>query len=326
MHLNGTINCTVDHNMFDGVGGNAVWLTDFNRNANVSSNVMQHLGENGVGMTGSAVWNDGTGGNQPRFNTIEKNLIHHIGLYTKQSCAIFSAVSCQNRIAANILFHGPRAMINLNDGFGGDTLIERNLLFSAMLETGDHGLFNSWDRLPFVTRVRNGTASAVLAYNHLSRNLLLGRVETMGGRSGGGFDTDDGSDMVNATSNVLYLAALFKTDFGGHTKTYSANLDILGGACGCPIKATKYEPHGSTDRFVLNRCIGSPSSVDSSNVNCSTATTAVIEKNSYFLPNVTRSTPVCPPRFELEQGSEVLPMPTTAQTIRMAEATLQLSP
>lgn len=62
---------------------------------------------------------------------------------TKQSCAVFSAVSCQNRIASNVLFHGPRAMMNLNDGFGGDTVIERNLLFGAMLETSDHGPFNS---------------------------------------------------------------------------------------------------------------------------------------------------------------------------------------
>ena len=52
----------------------------------------------------------GRGGNQPRFNRIEGNLIHHLGLYTKQSCAVFSAVSCQNTIAENVMFHGPRAV------------------------------------------------------------------------------------------------------------------------------------------------------------------------------------------------------------------------
>ena len=31
-------------------------------------------------------------------------------------------------------------------------------------------------------------------------------------------DTDDGSDMVNATANVVFKQPLFKTDFGGHTK------------------------------------------------------------------------------------------------------------
>jgi hypothetical protein len=31
IHLNGTTGCTVDHNLFDGVGGNGIWLTDYNR-------------------------------------------------------------------------------------------------------------------------------------------------------------------------------------------------------------------------------------------------------------------------------------------------------
>ena len=116
VHLNGTSNCTVDHCLFDGVGGNGVWLTDYNRHALISGNEMRHIGENGIGMTGSTEWVDGRNGNQPRFNTIEGNLIHHLGLYTKQSCAIFSGVSCQNRISKNILFHGPRALLNMNDG------------------------------------------------------------------------------------------------------------------------------------------------------------------------------------------------------------------
>jgi hypothetical protein len=49
IHLNGTEECTVDHNLFDGIGGNGVWLTDYNRHALVSANEMRHIGENGVG-------------------------------------------------------------------------------------------------------------------------------------------------------------------------------------------------------------------------------------------------------------------------------------
>ena len=89
---------------------------DFNRHALISANEMRHIGENGVAMRGSTDWVDGRGGNQPRFNEISGNMIHHLGLYTKQSCAIFSAVSCQNTISENIMFHGPRALVNMNDG------------------------------------------------------------------------------------------------------------------------------------------------------------------------------------------------------------------
>ena len=53
VHLNGTANSTVDHCLFDAVGGSAVWLTDYNRGVRVTANEMRHLGDNGVGMTGS---------------------------------------------------------------------------------------------------------------------------------------------------------------------------------------------------------------------------------------------------------------------------------
>jgi hypothetical protein len=96
---------------------------------------MRNIGENGVGFTGETDWVDGTGGNQPRHNTIEGNLIHHLGLYTKQACAVFSAVACQNLIEHNVFFHGPRALFNMNDDFGGDTVIRSNLFFKSLLET-----------------------------------------------------------------------------------------------------------------------------------------------------------------------------------------------
>jgi hypothetical protein len=99
VHMNGTTNSTIDHCLFDAVGGNGIFLTDFNRHALISANEMRHIGENGVAMRGSTDWVDGRGGNQPRFNEISGNMIHHLGLYTKQSCAIFSAVSCQNTIS-----------------------------------------------------------------------------------------------------------------------------------------------------------------------------------------------------------------------------------
>ena len=97
--LNGTMNVTVDHGLFDGVGGNGVALVDFNRHALITANEMRFLGENGVVMVGSTDWVDGRAGTQPRFCTVDGNLIHHIGLYTKQSCAVLSAVACENTIS-----------------------------------------------------------------------------------------------------------------------------------------------------------------------------------------------------------------------------------
>ena len=47
--LVGTENVTVDHNLFDAMGGNCVWLHAYNRKALVAGNEMRNIGENGVG-------------------------------------------------------------------------------------------------------------------------------------------------------------------------------------------------------------------------------------------------------------------------------------
>ena len=47
----------------------------------------------------------------------------------------------------------------MNDGFGGGTVIEQNLFFASLLETSDHGPYNSWDRLPFLTEVEFGNGT-----------------------------------------------------------------------------------------------------------------------------------------------------------------------
>ena len=52
----------------------------------------------------------------------------------------------QTRIEKNIFFDGPRAGINLNDGFGGYNVIAKNILFNTVKESGDHAPINTWDR------------------------------------------------------------------------------------------------------------------------------------------------------------------------------------
>jgi len=295
--LVGTENVTIDHNLFDGVGGNGVWLHAYNRYASVTANEMRNIGENGVGFTGETVWVDGTGGNQPRFNTITGNVIHHLGLYTKQACAVFSAVACQNLIEENVFFHGPRALFNMNDDFGGDTMIRRNLFFKSLLETSDHGPYNSWDRLPYLTKVKNGTATIDSAYNHLEANLFF---------SGSPFsiDTDDGSDLVNCTSNVIVSQPLFKTDFSGHTKTFQNNVDLYG-SCGAS------EPGGRdpTNVFTGNKCVG-----DGTPLACGTCATPgvtcpLIQNNEYYTAPAGSAPKTLCPAGSLEANSQVLPVP-----------------
>jgi hypothetical protein len=45
--------------------------------------------------------------------------------------------------------------------------------FLQVRQTSDHGCFNSWDRIPYLTTVRDGTPSLVPAENHITRNFFV---------------------------------------------------------------------------------------------------------------------------------------------------------
>ena len=177
-----------------------------------------------------------------------------------------------------------------------------------------------WDRLPFLTTVRNGSASLVLAYNHLANNMLFSG-------SPGGLDTDDGSDMVNATSNVLYKNGLWKSDVGGHTKSYSYNVNINGSGCGCgtaPAGSKCRYCCGDDDLFVGNKCVGLDGP-PSSTRNCDYKTEAVLKDNIYYLASGSNSSSVCPDSSPLEKGSKYLPYPDTPTIIALAKDALGLA-
>ena len=123
-------------------------------------------GYNAIVAVGSAELIDGTNGNQPRGTQVLGNLVHEIGIFGKQVCAYVQSVACQTKLAGNVFFNGPRAGINFNDGFGGGNILENNLMFNLVRETGDHGPFNSWDRQPYLTKLANGSASLTPAELH----------------------------------------------------------------------------------------------------------------------------------------------------------------
>ena len=57
-------------------------------------------------------------GTQPRNILVRGNLIHEVGIWGKQGCGIFQALSMGSTIEHNIIFNGPRAGILINDGMG----------------------------------------------------------------------------------------------------------------------------------------------------------------------------------------------------------------
>ena len=145
------------------------------------------------------------------------------GHLQKQSSFYFQAATAQSYIARNLVFNIPRAAINFNDGFGGANEIEHNLLFNTCRESGDHGAFNSWDRLPFFTTVRDGaTPSTVPALNDVHNNFIVANYAA----DGGCLDNDDGSSYYAIHHNFCVYGG-HKQNFDGNSKTGDHNVYVF---------------------------------------------------------------------------------------------------
>ncbi len=151
---------------FDRLGGNAIFVSDYCRQVSITGNRIDHIGASAVAFAGSpeAVRSpsfhydefipfaqmDKTPGpgsdDYPKDCRVYDNLIHVIGQIEKQSAGVEIAMSSGIIVSHNTIYNTPRAGINIGDGCWGGHIIEYNDVFNTVLETGDHGAFNSWGR------------------------------------------------------------------------------------------------------------------------------------------------------------------------------------
>merc|ERR1719515_497455 len=237
--LQGTESVTVTDSIFERLDGNAVMISGYNRNATVQDSDFSFIGGNAIVSwgytnetenTGFPYYTpntnypqagvDGTDGNHPRYNQILRNSAREVGLYEKQSSFYMQAKTAQSVISGNVFFNGPRAGINFNDGFGGGDDVSHNLVFSTCRESGDHGPFNSWDRQPFLTTVRIGKPSMIMAWRELHHNFFIDNYSPQEN-----VDNDDGSCFYKTHDNfMVYGGNGMKSDFGGHDNYHHDNI------------------------------------------------------------------------------------------------------
>ena len=252
--VEGSTNVEISDCLFTRIDGNAVFLGGYNRGLLILRNEFSLLGANAICSWGRSDFYDGTGGQQPRRGLIYGNIAHDIGLEQKQSSFYFTAQSCENTITANIVYNVPRAAINFEDGFGGATLVQDNLLFNTCRESSDHSSINSWSRMPYVTMVRDGvTPSAIPAYSNFSHNFIVNNYAA----DGGGVDADDGSSWFIMNDNS-FLFGGHKSDFDGHSKHSIENLHLYASVYGdrcIAILAQILPLPGFADSYVNNTCV-----------------------------------------------------------------------
>jgi hypothetical protein len=115
------------------------------------------------------------------------------------------------------------------------------------------GAFNSWDRLPYVTDIGDGsTPSTVPAVNDVHRNLIVANY----GADGGCLDNDDGSSYYDIHHNVCFYGG-HKSDFDGHSKRSYANLHVHPSVYGvkCVGELQAMPKPGYAEGYYNNTCV-----------------------------------------------------------------------
>ena len=269
--LEGTENIVVSGCVFERVDGNAIMLSAYNRNATITMNEFVWIGATAVALWGNTDGGDdrlpagfgfdGSNGNQPRHNLISFNLCHELGIWEKQSSCYTQFKSSENEIFGNIMYNGPRAHVNFNDGFRGGAKLKENLIFNSCRESGDHGPFNSWDRDPYLADFPGtGEITTTKAMDEIAFNFIIANYNSLGA-----IDNDDGSSYYNTHNNFfVWGGGGLKNDFEGHDNWWIDNVVALSrnpafhngynGMVGTPGKAP-YVLNGHQQKFVGNKVV-----------------------------------------------------------------------
>ena len=215
--------------IFNRTGGHAIVLRGGVLRGSIVGNEMDLLGDSGVVLIGELpglgnngsdrVWKGGLP-TVPRDTLIESNHFHGLGVWGKQSAALFQALSCRTNFTGNVAYNGPRAAININDGYCGGTTLSSNVLFNWVRETQDHGPINTWDRQTYA----QPDDTLYPRWNRVVRNLIMNGPS--GNRDLGNLfpavDNDDGSAYYEMSSNAVAYGG-FK-NFLGNDKIWRENL------------------------------------------------------------------------------------------------------
>jgi hypothetical protein len=237
--LIGVEDSAITNSFFDALGGTALFVSGYNRRINVQTNKFVGIGSSAILFMGlaSAVRSPGMGygggiavdsldktpgpktDDYPAQCTVTDNLIHDIGYPQKQVAGVGIDMASEITVSHNSIYNMPRAGINIGDGCWGGHVIEYNDVFDTVLETGDHGSFNSWGRDRFwdpnIGAIESRVASSPgLELLDVVKPIIL-RNNRWRCDKGWDVDLDDGSTNYVITNN-LFLAGGLKWREGYH--------------------------------------------------------------------------------------------------------------
>lgn len=224
VYLENTENINIINCDFKNTGSNCIYLDGKNIGGSIQDCDFINTGASGIIIYGNqscvrdlSTWEDHKtyikdykvgpiGDEYSKDITIKSCYFNNTGIYEKQSAPISLSVAHKITIKGCTMHKTPRAGINVCDGSFGGHIIEDNLIYDTVRETGDHGPFNSWGRDRFWSYKYFDTNGY---YGDIKKPYaLLDAMDTtiinhnmIIGKKGFGIDLDDGSTNYTLSNN-----------------------------------------------------------------------------------------------------------------------------
>jgi hypothetical protein len=257
----GTRNCSVEDCWFDAVGGNAVFVNNYNRKFVVTGCKFTETGDSAMCFVGDFEKTNGTQRAFPYECEASNNLIHDCGFYGKQIAGVY--ISRAKRITAshNLIYNMPRAAICIGDGTWGGHVIEYNQTHDTVRETSDHGPFNAWGRdRGWALAQSHGTYTPDRSLDVWEALVdvmepVIVRQNFFDEKSGWGLDLDDGATNYEIYNNISVGGVSMKLREGAYRKIYN-NIWYLAKAAPCFHVGNNY----NHDQYFSNITVMDPGS------------------------------------------------------------------
>ena len=253
--FNGAEDCALEDSIIDQVGGNAVFVNNYNRRVAIRGTRIAKAGSSGSCFVGdpqaarSPLFHydqvqelaaiDRTPGpqtnNYPADCLVEDCLIYLTGRVEKQTAGIEINLAQNITVRHCSIYVMPRAGINIGDGCWGGHVIEFCDIFDTVKETGDHGSFNSWGRdrfwRPTIEEVNTWIAQAPdLPLLDVVKPIVIANNRWRCDH-GWDIDLDDGSSNYVIRNNLCLRGGIKNRE--GYKRIVENNILVDGG----------YDPH-----------------------------------------------------------------------------------
>lgn len=238
-------NCSVKDFHIDKVGGNGIFVDGFNEEIHISGCLIENTGESAVCFVGEPkavrdyqTWVTDKRGkitdlelgpkteDYPRNCSVENTITRDVGVYGKQTSGVLVSMAMDITIDHVSVYRIARAGITFNDGTWGGHVMSNCDIYDTILDTGEHGPFNSWGR----ERFWNGsklTKDWVLLDSlkpNILRNNRVGNYRSSVSAGNWTIDLDDGSSLFEIYDNLMIGSTLKLRD--GYFRKVTNNIMV----------------------------------------------------------------------------------------------------